>query len=86
MGRAAAAAALLLGTAAVASAQGTGAWLHVRVDEDLPVREGHAIAEAVRHALFHALPRLAVIMVHVDPSGTSGTDHHHITAHHAAEA
>ena len=56
--------------------------LHIIVDEDLPTRESHRIAEEVRHALFHAQPRLAVAEVHTDPCGHSGVDHHHLTAHH----
>lgn len=57
--------------------------LHIVVDEDLPTRESHRVAEEVRHALFHALTRLAVINVHVDPCGHNGLDPHHLTAHHA---
>jgi cation diffusion facilitator family transporter len=57
--------------------------LHVRVDEDLSTRESHQIAEAVRHALFHALPQLALVTVHIDPCGHSGADPHAATAHHA---
>jgi len=56
--------------------------LHISVDEDLPTRESHRIVEEVRHALFHAQPRLAAINVHVDPCGHSGTDPHQLTAHH----
>jgi cation diffusion facilitator family transporter len=56
--------------------------LHITVDEDLPTRDSHRIAEEVRHALFHAHPRLALITVHVDPCGHSGEDPHHLTAHH----
>jgi cation diffusion facilitator family transporter len=56
--------------------------LHIAVDEDLPTRESHRIVEEVRHALFHAQPRLAVINVHVDPCGHSGADAHIVTAHH----
>jgi cation diffusion facilitator family transporter len=58
--------------------------LHITVDEDLPTRESHRIAEEVRHQLFHALPRLAVITVHVDPCGHGGEDPHQLTAHHTA--
>jgi hypothetical protein len=37
----------------------------------------------VRHALFHALPALVEITVHVDPCECARThDHHHHTAHH----
>jgi cation diffusion facilitator family transporter len=60
--------------------------LHIVVDEDLPTRDSHQIAEEVRHALFHAQPRLAMITVHVDPCGHSGKDHHVATAHHARQA
>ncbi len=56
--------------------------LHVTVDEDLPTRESHRIAEEVRHALFHAQPRLAAVTVHVDPCGHGGADPHQLTAHH----
>jgi cation diffusion facilitator family transporter len=61
-----------------------GAELHVTVDETLSTRESHAIAEEVRHRLFHALPRLRIITVHVDPCGHGGEDPHRLTAHHAA--
>jgi len=57
--------------------------LHIVVDEDLPTHESHAIAEQVRHALTHALPRLSLVSVHVDPCGHSGVDHHAGMAHHA---
>ncbi len=56
--------------------------LHVMVDEDLPTRESHRIVEEVRHALFHAQPRLAEVNVHVDPCGHSGLDPHALTEHH----
>jgi cation diffusion facilitator family transporter len=60
--------------------------LHVVVDEDLPTRESHAIAEAVRHELGHALPHLALVSVHVDPCGHSGIDHHAANAQHSHQA
>jgi cation diffusion facilitator family transporter len=56
--------------------------LHITVDEDLPTRESHRIVEEVRHRLFHQLPRLAEVHVHVDPCGHSAEDPHAITAHH----
>ncbi|MBO0782767.1 MAG: cation transporter [Ktedonobacteraceae bacterium] len=43
--------------------------MHITVDEDLPTRESHQIAEGVRHALLHIQPGLATITVHVDPCG-----------------
>ena len=56
--------------------------LHIVVDEDLPTRDSHAIAEIVRHDLVHAQPKLASVMVHVDPCGHGGGDPHAATAHH----
>jgi cation diffusion facilitator family transporter len=56
--------------------------LHAIVDEELPTRESHRILEEVRHALFHAQPRLAVINVHADPCGHGGADPHAPTVHH----
>lgn len=40
---------------------------HITVDCLMPTCQSHAIAEKVRHELFHALPALADITVHVDP-------------------
>jgi cation diffusion facilitator family transporter len=56
--------------------------LHITVDEDLPTRESHRIGEDVRHALFHAQPRLSEVTVHIDPCGHGGGDPHATTAHH----
>jgi cation diffusion facilitator family transporter len=50
--------------------------LHITVDEDLPTWESHQIAEQVRQVLFNAQPRVARAMVHVDPCGHGGKDHH----------
>jgi hypothetical protein len=36
----------------------------------------------VRHDLFHALPALVEVMVHVDPEGK---EYHDMTAHHRGE-
>jgi cation diffusion facilitator family transporter len=56
--------------------------LHITVDEDLPTRESHRIAEEVRHALFHDQPHLSFVDIHVDPCGHSGEDPHKSTGHH----
>jgi cation diffusion facilitator family transporter len=40
---------------------------HITVDCLMPTCQSHAIAEKVRHELFHALPALADVTVHVDP-------------------
>jgi len=58
--------------------------LHVDVDGRISTIDSHAIAEAVRHALFHALPALVDITVHVDPIGIHDGDAHTATQHHAS--
>jgi cation diffusion facilitator family transporter len=57
--------------------------LHIVVDCELPTYESHHIAELVRHDLFHALPALVEIIVHVDPCECErSAGHHHHTEHH----
>ncbi|RME45201.1 MAG: cation transporter [Chloroflexi bacterium] len=41
--------------------------LHIAVDGEISVVEGHDIAEEVRHALLHEFERLNDVIVHVDP-------------------
>lgn len=53
--------------------------LAITVDESLPVRQGHEIAEQVRHRLLHEVRHLDDANVHVDPAGT---DPHQLTGHH----
>jgi cation diffusion facilitator family transporter len=43
--------------------------LHVIVDPNLTVREGHAIAHAVKDAVRAANPRIAEVLVHIEPEG-----------------
>ena len=57
--------------------------LRVAVDEELDVAGGHRIAEHVHHVLLHDVPRLTDAVVHVDPCGHSGRDHHPHTEAHA---
>src|SRR5215213_2238031 len=47
--------------------------LSITVDEDLPTLASYQITEEVRHALFHALPRLSSVNVSIEPCGHSGT-------------
>ncbi len=54
------------------------------VDMDLSVADGHAIAEAARHALLHDVPRLTDATLHADPCGHDNRDPHEATAHHQA--
>ncbi len=56
--------------------------MHITVNEDLPTRASHSIAEEVRHALFHVQPKLIEVTVHVDPCGHCGENPHEVTAHH----
>jgi divalent metal cation (Fe/Co/Zn/Cd) transporter len=55
----------------------------VAVDPNLTTAEGHQIAEAVRHQLFHEIPRLSEVVVHVEPAGLVDKAHHD-TVHHEA--
>ncbi|HTP11727.1 MAG TPA: cation diffusion facilitator family transporter [Anaerolineae bacterium] len=57
--------------------------LSINVADDLSVVQSHQIAEVVRHDLFHALPALSAVIVHVDPEGH---EFHSLTAHHQAGA
>ena len=56
--------------------------LNLVVDDQLSTKESHRIAEELRHALFHALPGLASVVVHVDPWSADGLNHHDLTDHH----
>ncbi len=58
------------------------ATIAVVVDEDLSVRGGHDVAEAVRHELLHSVRHLHDVDVHVDPCGHDGTDPHATVRHH----
>ena len=51
-------------------------------DGSLPLSEAHAIAERARHAMLHAVPKLAGVTVHVDPRVHDGHDPHADLAHH----
>ncbi len=54
--------------------------LTIEVDATATVAQGHAIAEAIRHELFHEITQLREVLIHVDPGGilTAHTE----TAHH----
>lgn len=56
--------------------------LEVAVDAGLSVAEGHAVAEQARHALLHHIPHLTSAIVHADPAGVRGGEHHGQLAHH----
>ena len=61
--------------------------LNLHVDGALPTSRSHELAEALRHDLFHEMPHLGYIVVHVDPWDADGSGTHHAsTEHHAGEA
>ena len=55
--------------------------ISVTVAGRLSVEEGHDVAKEVRHQLLHHLPHLGSVMVHVDPAGQSGHEHHRLGPH-----
>lgn len=55
----------------------------IAVDNDLTTVEGHHIAEAVRHELFHEIPTISEVVVHVEPADVLDEAHHQ-TIHHEA--
>jgi cation diffusion facilitator family transporter len=55
---------------------------HVVVDCDLTTIRSHAIAEGVRHGIFHAVPKISDVIVHVDPCGHTVADPHKTTRQH----
>jgi cation diffusion facilitator family transporter len=54
----------------------------IAVDPHLPTVESHHIAEHLRHDLFHQVPHLAEVVVHVDPWSLEPAGHHELTDHH----
>ena len=59
--------------------------MNIEVDPELTLAKAHAIAEEVRHRLFHAIDGLSEAIIHTDPSSESG-DHHQAMAHHLQAA
>jgi len=55
--------------------------LNVVVEPALSVTEGHDIAKAVRHAIFHQVPHASGVTVHIDPATEPGEAHHRVAAH-----
>jgi cation diffusion facilitator family transporter len=43
--------------------------IHVEVDPELSVRDGHAIAHEVKDRLLHRLVRVKDVLVHIEPAG-----------------
>lgn len=61
--------------------------LHITVDCQMTTCDSHEVAEAVRHDLFHELPALVDVTIHVDPCECDYCDEtHHSTRHHTTPA
>jgi len=58
--------------------------LNIVVDGRMPTLESHRIAEEVRHALFHVLPALAEVTVHIDPGADEAGKWHRPTEQHGS--
>jgi cation diffusion facilitator family transporter len=58
-----------------------GADVCIAVDPHLTTVESHHIAEHLRHDLFHHVPYLADVTVHVDPWSPEPEGHHELTQH-----
>jgi len=54
----------------------------IAVDPHLTTVQSHEIAEELRHALFHNIPNLAEVNVHIEPWGKELRSAHQMTAHH----
>lgn len=56
--------------------------MHITVNCQLTTLQSHFIAEEVRHSLFHKLPALVEVLVHVDPCECDEAVDYHPTKHH----
>jgi cation diffusion facilitator family transporter len=56
--------------------------LHADVDGGLPLAQAHTLGERVRHAVFHAVPGIQAVDLHLDPAGADAG--HRDTRHHGA--
>jgi len=59
--------------------------MNIEVNAELTLSKAHAIAEEVRHRLFHKIKGISEVVIHNDPSSASG-DHHQEMAHHIQAA
>ena len=59
--------------------------MNIEVNAELTLSKAHAIAEEVRHRLFHKIKGISEVVIHTDPSSASG-DHHQEMAHHIQAA
>ena len=65
------------------SAEGIRAlWISLAILGGTALLQAHQAAVDAEHNLLHALPRLAAALVHADPQGQPGADHHAVLASH----
>ena len=57
--------------------------LHITVNCQLPTVASHLIGENVRHVVFHELPAMSEVTVHIDPCECDETVQYHLAAHHS---
>jgi cation diffusion facilitator family transporter len=60
--------------------------MNIEVDARLTLLQAHALAEQVRHRLFHDIQGVSEVIIHTDPSSASGEDYHQEMAHHVQAA
>lgn len=56
--------------------------VHIAVEPHLTTAQSHHIAEQLRHNLFHQIPNLAEVVVHIDPWAEQLETVHQLTIHH----
>lgn len=59
--------------------------MNIEVDAELTMIKAHAIAEEVRHRLFHRVKGLSEAIIHTDPH-SHDEDYHQLVAHHMEES
>ena len=59
--------------------------MNIEVDAELTLVKAHAIAEEVRHLLFHRVKGLSEAIIHTDPH-SHDEDYHQLVAHHMEES
>lgn len=60
--------------------------MNIEVDPEMTLVKAHAIAEEVRHSLFHDIEGVSEVIIHTDPASHTGEDYHQALAHHIQEA
>jgi cation diffusion facilitator family transporter len=59
--------------------------MNIEVEAELTLVKAHAIAEEVRHRLYHNINGVSEVIIHTDPH-SHNEDYHQLVAHHLQEA